>query len=40
MIAEVPDASPSRPSVKFAPFETATIINITIGIKIRNAYFL
>ena len=32
-IAEVPAASPSIPSVKLAPFETAVIIKITTGIK-------
>ena len=37
--AEVPAASPSMPSVKFAPLETAVIINITTGIKINHAHF-
>ena len=37
--AEVPAAKPSIPSVKFAPFETAVIINITTGIKINQAHF-
>ncbi len=36
-IAEVPAAKPSIPSVKLAPFETAVMINITIGIKINQA---
>ena len=30
---EVPAAKPSIPSVKLAPFETAVMIKITIGIK-------
>ena len=28
IIAELPAARPSRPSVKFAPFDTDTIINV------------
>ena len=38
-IADVPAAKPSIPSVKLAPFETAVIINITIGMKINHAHF-
>ena len=38
IIAEVPVASPSIPSVIFAPLETAVIIKITMGIKIQKAY--
>jgi len=30
-IAETPEASPSKPSVIFTPFDTAVIINITIN---------
>ena len=37
IIAEEPAAKPSIPSVKFAPFETAVIIKIIIGIKIIQA---
>ena len=37
IMAEVPVAKPSIPSVKFAPFETAVTIKITIGIKINQA---
>ena len=33
IIAETPAAKPSIPSVKLAPFDTAVIIKITIGIK-------
>jgi len=33
IIAEVPAARPSIPSVKLAPLETAVTIKITIGIK-------
>ena len=40
IIAELPAANPSIPSVRFAPFETAVIINITIGMKIIQVYFL
>ena len=32
IIAELPAAKPSRPSVKLDPFETAVIIKITINI--------
>ena len=39
-IADDPAAKPSIPSVKFAPFDTAVIMKITIGIKINHAYFL
>ena len=38
IIADVPAAKPSIPSVKFAPLETAVIINIIKGIKINQAY--
>ena len=38
-IAEVPAAKPSIPSVKLAPFDTAVIIKITIGIKTNQAQF-
>ena len=34
IIAEVPAANPSIPSVKLAPLETAEIIKIIIGINI------
>jgi len=37
IIAELPAAKPSIPSVKLAPFETAVTIKITIGIKINQA---
>ena len=33
IIAEVPAASPSIPSVKLAPFDTAVIMKMTIGIN-------
>ena len=33
IIAETPAAKPSIQSVKLAPFDTAVIIKITIGIK-------
>ena len=36
-IAQVPAAKPSIPSVRLAPFETAVIIQITIGMKINQA---
>jgi len=39
MMAEVPAARPSIPSVRLAPFDTPVIIRITMGIKIRNAHF-
>ena len=38
-IADVPAAKPSIPSVRFAPFETAVIMKITIGIKTNQAQF-
>ena len=38
IIAELPAARPSIPSVKFAPLETAVTIKMTIGIKISQAY--
>ena len=34
IIDELPAASPSRPSVRLAPFETAVTMKITIGINI------
>ena len=37
IIADVPVAKPSIPSVKLAPFETAVTIKITIGIKTNQA---
>ena len=37
IIAEVPAARPSIPSVRLAPLETAVIIKITIGININHA---
>ena len=40
IMADVPAAKPSTPSVKFAPFDTAEIIKIIIGIKINQAYSL
>ncbi len=39
IMAEVPAARPSIPSVKLAPFDTAVIIKMTIGMKIIQAYF-
>ena len=39
IIADVPAAKPSIPSVRFAPFETAVTINITNGMKIIHQYF-
>ena len=39
IIAEIPAANPSTPSVRFAPFDTAVIINTTMGIKINHVYF-
>ena len=39
MMAELPAAKPSIPSVKLAPLETAVIIKITIGINTSHAYF-
>ena len=38
-IAEVPAASPSIPSVKLAPLETAVIIKITTGMNTNQAHF-
>jgi hypothetical protein len=38
-MAEVPAAKPSIPSVRLAPFETAVIIKITIGIKTTKPNF-
>ena len=38
-ITLVPAASPSMPSVRLAPFETAVTIMMTIGIKIRQANY-
>ena len=38
IIAELPAANPSIPSVKLAPLETAVIIKITIGINTNHAY--
>ena len=38
-IADVPAAKPSIPSVRFAPFETAVMIKITIGINTNQAQF-
>ena len=38
IIAEIPAANPSTPSVRFAPFDTAVIINTTMGIKINQVY--
>ena len=35
-MAELPAARPSIPSVKFAPFDTAVTINITMGINISH----
>lgn len=37
IMADVPAARPSMPSVKFAPLETAVIINMTIGINSNQA---
>ncbi len=39
IMADVPAARPSIPSVRFAPFETAVIIKILTRIKIIQAYF-
>ena len=39
MMAEVPAARPSIPSVKFAPFDTAVIIKIAAKMNIIHAYF-
>ena len=39
MIADVPAAKPSIPSVKLAPFETAVIIKITTKTNTIHAYF-
>ena len=39
IIADVPAAKPSIPSVRFAPFETAVMIKITISKKGIQAYF-
>ena len=36
LIAEVPAANPSMPSVRLAPLETAVIIKITMGININQ----
>jgi len=33
MMAEVPVARPSMPSVRLAPFDTAVMISITMGMK-------
>ena len=38
-IADVPAAKPSIPSVKLAPFETAVIMKITIGMNTNQAQF-
>ena len=38
IIAEIPAANPSTPSVRFAPFDTAVIINTTMGIKTNQVY--
>ena len=40
IIADVPAARPSIPSVRFAPLDTAVTINMIIGIKINQAYSL
>ena len=39
IMAELPAARPSIPSVRFAPLETAVTINITTIIKAIQAYF-
>ncbi len=39
IIAEVPAARPSIPSVRFAPFETAVIIIMLTRMKMIHAYF-
>ena len=36
MIAELPAASPSIPSVRFAPLETAVTMRMTIGINMSH----
>ena len=38
--AEVPEASPSSPSVMFAPLETAVMMKMTIRIYSSQVYFL
>ena len=38
-IADVPAAKPSIPSVRFAPFETAVMMKITIGMNTNQAQF-
>jgi hypothetical protein len=40
MMADVPVARPSIPSVMFAPFDTAVMMRITIGMNTIHAYFL
>jgi len=39
MMADVPVARPSIPSVRFAPLDTAVMIRITIGMKMIQAQF-
>ena len=39
IIAEVPAAKPSTPSVRFAPFETAVIIKMLTRMKMTQEYF-
>ena len=39
IMAEEPAARPSIPSVKLAPFDTATIMKTTIGIKNNPSVF-
>jgi len=38
-MADTPVARPSSPSVRFAPFETAMMIKMMIGINARNVHF-
>ena len=38
-MADTPAASPSKPSVKFAPLDTAVIIKVTIRIYTIQVYF-
>ena len=38
MIADVPAARPSIPSVKLAPLDTAVTINMMIGMNSNQAY--
>ena len=39
MDAVVPVAKPSKPSVRFAPLDTAAMINTMIGMKNKNDHF-